>query len=470
MSHIISALIICALTLASFKTAGAQEVSLEDKYASYIKGLMVSKDYPEYQGFIHGFIKKGQYAELDTVLTALQSAYESGKIDDIALRYAVEPLNDQTDINLESFYDAWIEAMPRSYMARTARAFYHYQIAWKIRSTKYASDVSQKQYDGFYRQLLLSSRDHQAAIPLTGKPYLSYLGLIAITGEAPVLNRELKTSDMLLKANAIDPQNFWARQNFLRFLQPRWRGSHEEMAAFVGEAEKQGLVAEKLALLRSAMLVDQALDAEYRQKDYAKAAELYSQAAQLQMPFQFLKVGQDGLKGYIRVKQELAQNNVYDDQLFSALNMLINQSGYVEDEGRFYGIRGHLHITKAVQGDQSHFRLGWDDFVKGSNLGDGFSTFKVASTYCEGFPGIVDRDVDRCKNLMKVAAEKGSLSAQGVMKSRWGETVEAVEPAPQEMTKAARGIPASDLPAVSDPAISGQKILMDVMIDLFMPF
>lgn len=447
-------------------------LSPEDKYAAYIKNLMKGKGYPAYQKYILDFMQRGDYRALDAYLTSLQSAYEAGKLDDIELRYATEPLNQQTDPRYEQFYEVWIANMPKSYMARIARAAFHYQIAWAIRGEGYSNSVSAQQYEGFYRELHLALQDYKDSMLLTSKPILSYFGQISITGEAHALNPEQSLSSLMDEANQIDPQNYWARQAVMRFLHPRWGGSQAEMGQFVEYARQQGLGPAKLNLLYSKILIDQAEAAEYGDKNFKLAAEIYNEAIKLQMPYRFIKEGKDGLRGHIRAKEAMVTANIYDDEILSSLNILMDKSGNLEDGARYYGLRGHIYISKAVQtGNKSFFRSAWDDFQKGSELGDAFSMFKVASTYCEGFPGLVERNEDTCRELMQIAAEKGSAEAQGVMKNRWRTMVKEVrhETKPQQLTQAAQAIPKEILPP-PPPETDGLMMFMSTLGQVFFAF
>ncbi|MFA7275276.1 MAG: DUF4034 domain-containing protein [Pseudobdellovibrionaceae bacterium] len=471
MRYIVLSLILYAVVSSSMGVAFAEnvassaaEVGSAYDYVGRLKKLAAGKQYPDYEGYILAKLERGDYEDVDSYFAGAQAAYEAGTIDDITLRYAFSPVTNQKDLKYETYFDRWVEKKPQSYVARVAWATFHYNVAWQVRGSANAKEVSAEQFDGFFRELRLAQAAYKESLKLTPRPILSYMSLLLISGEAGALKENFPIKGTLLEADAIDPQNFWVKQAYLRFLQPRWGGSPSAMNAFVDYSEKAGLAKNKVDLLRSLVFMDLADTARYEEKNYTKALDLYQEAAALQVPYKFLNIGKGGIKGYIRMKETLSANSNYDDDTLAALSDLLEHSGYVDDAGGFYALLGHVYSVRLSKSKRkSDFAAAWKAFNSGMEMKDAYSTFRVASGYCEGYPDIVVKDEGLCRDIMVLAADMGSPEAAKVAAKRW-----AIEPKKENsedkgeqlgLSRAAQRVSAEDVPK-SAPLSSANFISM----------
>lgn len=420
---------------------------LADGYIKELRGIMRGKTYPSYQKFIITKINEKDYAILETYFATLQDAYERKLIDDIELRYAFSTLWDVYELKYDTFFEEWIQKNPKSYIARIAYANYHYRVAWAIRGDGYSNTVSDASYDMYSKELAISQKHFLEATKLSSKPTIAYFGLIGTNGET---NSRLPTgqdiTQLLRLANSIDPQNFWVRQQYMRFLHPSWGGSYEVMRNFVEDQKMAGLEENKLNLLKSTIFISYA-DAYAYDKNINAAEKLYRKAYALQQPYKFLSIGQEGVKGLIWSKNKKSTDHVYDEEMISAIDDLLYNSGNIEYAGYYHSLKGHFYVARALKNKNlEDFKSAFESFKAGANQEDAYSTFRLASTYCEGFSGIVEQNQDLCKSLMIESAEMGAEEAQSVVRNKWGMNIEkkVKEELVFGLTQAGQNLPPED--------------------------
>lgn len=428
---------------------------LDQKSLETANYYMTDGDFSEYQTWFLGKLRAHDFKTLDTYFSAAQAAYEQGVMDDVALDFTFSVLRDNKGADDEIHYDEWVKTSQGSYPALVARAAYHFDRGWDMRGSTYARHVPPEMWDGFYRELAVAMDDLRASLVQTDKPILSYSLMVAITQQVKFFQSVYdRPGNYLTKANSIDPQNYVARASYLTFLRPRWGGTYPKMEYFIGQAAAEGLSQEKLDGLRAEIAIDKA-DIAYTNMNSAAALPLLRQA--VKMRGFCLKFGcmHGGLKDYAGAVYEVdmaAGRNPYDNQEYAQIISAIieEKSLYPEDKGFYLGHRGHLLRSVAfTKHDEGSAKAAWADFVKGTALKDAFSTFTVASTYCEGYPGFVERDEGKCKDLMVDAARYGSPLAADVLRNRWRmqpPEPDGTELPPPPLSRAGAAVSANKIP------------------------
>lgn len=220
-------------------------------------------------------LRSGDYGALERQFSAVQAAYESGKLDDEPLRAAFRVFYD-TDRSLEPRYAAWVAQHPRSYVAHLAMGIYYKRLGQQVRGEAAARDTSPEQFAAMRQAFDRAVRAFARSESLTAKPLLTYLHAMDIPLYA---GDHAATRAFLDKALQIDPASFIVREKYMGTLQRKWGGSPERMQAFLEESQRAGLSRSDLAQLKAVIQLDQAWTAQFVEQDARKAASLYVSAS-----------------------------------------------------------------------------------------------------------------------------------------------------------------------------------------------
>lgn len=135
---------------------------------------------------------------------------------------------------VESFLESALAAHPRSPFARTAMAARYIVIAWSVRTSNVASEVSSQEFARFFEwlaraeQLLLEvCAETPDFAPAWAMRVLSARGLELGKSEAWRRHRKL---------DSLSPHNFPTQSHMLQYLLPKWFGTMDEAAAFARES------------------------------------------------------------------------------------------------------------------------------------------------------------------------------------------------------------------------------------------
>ncbi len=217
-------------------------------------------------------LNRAQYAALDARLGAAQASYRAGSINDAQLNAAFMTLCD-SDARLKANYDAWIAAMPRSYVARLARANYLRWQGWEARGDDYAANTSDEQFAAKDRFFAQARKDYEDSLQLESKPILSYAGFVNVGREGSHSRHEV--IDDALK---VDPKTFVVRRTYMVLLETRWRGSVSDMQQFAGQS-RGFITAAQYHVLDAMAIEDRGWNTEMAGDELA-AAHLYQSAVE----------------------------------------------------------------------------------------------------------------------------------------------------------------------------------------------
>ena len=217
-------------------------------------------------------LSRGDYSSLDARLGAAQASYRAGSINDAELNALFISLCD-SDARLRANYDAWIAAMPRSYVALLARANYLRHQGWDARGDDYAASTSAERFAAQDRFFLQASKDYEDSLQLDGKPILSYAGLVNVGRQGSTSRREVVD-----EALTIDPKAFVVRRTYMVLLETRWHGSVAEMQQFAAQS-KGYITASQYRVLDAMAIEDRGWNIE-QAGDELGAARLYQSAVE----------------------------------------------------------------------------------------------------------------------------------------------------------------------------------------------
>jgi tetratricopeptide (TPR) repeat protein len=212
-------------------------------------------------------LKARHFAELDARMSAVQSEWKKGHIDERELKESFGPFFDP-DPALAPLYEAWIKAMPKSYVARLAQGDFEVVRGRAARGGKYAAETSENQFRGLNEANERARKALHASLSLDDRPLLSYYMLIDLTRH----DHEDAPRSLLDKGLKLDPHGYLLRRRYMSTLETRWGGSVSEMKAFLLECRGAGLEEPKMRALEAMVEDDEAWVARERSNDLAEAA------------------------------------------------------------------------------------------------------------------------------------------------------------------------------------------------------
>jgi len=221
-------------------------------------------------------LKARRFAELDARMSAVQSEWKKGHIDERELKDSFAPFFDP-DPTLAPLYEAWIKAMPKSYVARLAQGDFEVVRGREARGGKYADETSESQFRGLNAANARGRKALHASLLLDDRPLLSYYMLIDLAR----YDHEDDARSLLDKGLKLDPHGYILRLRYMSTLETRWGGSLREMKAFLRECGGAGLEEPKMRTLEAMVEDDAAWVARELMHDLAEAARHEGAAIEL---------------------------------------------------------------------------------------------------------------------------------------------------------------------------------------------
>lgn len=178
-------------------------------------------------------LTEAQYDSIDKRLSALQTAFEQGQTSDLPVEHAFNAFENAEPALLKHL-DAWRAHRPDSYAALLARGIHHAKLGWLARGGALAINTSEQQMGEMRRYFSIAQNDFNAALKINPTLTLAYAHLIRIS---MTINSPADTEALFRRAEAIRPDSFILRRQYLWSLQPKWGGSLQAMRAFLKETE-----------------------------------------------------------------------------------------------------------------------------------------------------------------------------------------------------------------------------------------
>lgn len=327
----------------------------------------------------------GKYVDLERIYAVLVESYVGGKISEEEISFKFEIFSKAS--GLESKFDAWVSAYPKSYSARLARGLYRISAAWERRGSQYAYETTDNQFKGFTEGLNQAKADLEASIKLVSRPIWSYTALIKVSkglGLGPGSNRLL-----LDKALKIDPKAYLPRLEYQNTLTPKWSGSVRLMEEFLNECKNSLLSTKNKERIESRHHFYLGEKAQL-EKNYKQGSDLFFKAYQLDNdPHLLFQSGQSALDG-----------SLYDlaFQRFDVLVKMHPKYPYG------YNQRGWIY--------ESHFKddeKSFNDYMTAAELGNSYAQNRVGWWYMTG--KYVERDYYRAEIYLRRAADQKNETA-----------------------------------------------------------
>jgi tetratricopeptide (TPR) repeat protein len=338
------------------------------------------------------------YAAVERLMQAVQNDYKRDTITDEALLAAFRPFYflEQSQAH---HLDRWIKSYPKSYVAHLARGIYYKH--WGFDHPRY--DSGDKKRTAMKRAHDRAAQDLYASMDLDDKPLLSYFHSIDISGWVGRRPQRL----LLNAANAIDPDNFIVRHEFLLALLPNEGGSIEEMRAFVADSE-HSLAPEQVRRLQSTVMFAEAQQALRGRNDPTQAERLY---------LKVLEFDPDSDMAAWYLLYVLVNQKRCTEAIAVATRLLDRPDARA---GEVLARRGWCYLQQDQSGE------GVEDWQRAAELGDVWAQKELSGLYW--FGKHVPRDVERARHWMQKAAEQGEEDAEREMQRSFGVTIASSRP------------------------------------------
>jgi len=326
------------------------------------------------------------YAGLERHLSPYLDSYAAGKISEVELasRFAVF----YRSYGLESRFDEWVSAYPKSYAARLARGMYLISDAWRKRGSKFSHETTDEQIRSFVEQVKRAASDLQISIGLYSRPVESYRYLIQIS-----MGLGRSGRGFLDEALKLDQQAYNPRFNYLYSITPKWGGSARQMESFIEECRSSPMSDRDKARLEAQLHSYLGEQASW-DREYVSASEHYLKAYQIEKDAKWLyRSGKSAKDGGFK---ELALSR------FSEL---------IEEHPKYefgYTQRGDLYET-SYKNDEKAF----EDYLVAADLGNSWAQNRIGWWYMTG--KYIPKDYDKAElYLNRAAAQKNQTAIENL--------------------------------------------------------
>lgn len=218
-------------------------------------------------------LRARKYQELTNQIESYQKEFEDDFRNELKITDAFESFS-IVDRSIEPLLNEWVASSSQSFAPYLARAEYFTAQGWESRGGNYAGETSEKRFEGMRDYFSLADKDIRKAMKLRTNLVEAYCVLI----DMAMANGEEAEADRLAsEALGRMPLSFEIRAAYITSLEPRWRGSYEEMEAFATESQKLLSRNPKFRILRGWMDLDKG---HYllNEKQYEEALSAFNEA------------------------------------------------------------------------------------------------------------------------------------------------------------------------------------------------
>jgi len=342
---------------------------------------------PREQAYIN--LSSRNYQELERALKVHLDAYAARKIPEaeLASKFSVF----YRSYGLESRFDEWVSAFPRSYSARLARGIYLISDAWRRRGNRYADQTTDNQFQELIDTMKRAASDLQASLGMYERPVESYRYLIMVSMALGLPS----TRGLLDAALKLDPEAYFPRSDYLEAITPKWGGSTSQMDAFLEECKRSPMSDADKTRLEARYHLSLG-GHEYMAKRYLAASGHYEKAYQL---------GKNPNDLYWSAKSMV--DGGYKGQALTTFTELVNAHPQYQ---RGYTGRGYLY-EKEFKNDEKAFK----DYLAAAELGNSWAQNRVGWWYMTG--KYVAQDYAKARDYLNRAASQNNKTAIANLKN-----------------------------------------------------
>lgn len=177
-------------------------------------------------------LDRGALAELDSLYAVdLEKHFSTTAFSEVIHRDF-----DDFDASYEAgrFTKDWLDKMPSSAYALSARGDYYRAMAWQARGGKWAADTPKENMARMEEFAKLALDLYEKALKIEPRLMPAYVGLISVSGMASDPTRQ---SWAFKTANKVDPACVSVMRVAMGLLRPRWDGSYPAMQQYAETME-----------------------------------------------------------------------------------------------------------------------------------------------------------------------------------------------------------------------------------------
>lgn len=220
-----------------------------------------------------GMLKNKNYEELEAYLTIVHDIVNNSPNKEGILNSAYNVFTIKAENNLEVNFDDWI-LKTDSFQAHTARGFYFSSQGWRVRGTRFSSDIPESNKIEMKVLFKNSVSSLNRAIEINPHNTAAYMKLISVYG---VLGDTIKADKVLDAALNVYPYLYYARSIYMYYhLYPQWGGSHKLMREFAMNARQYAIKNPRLIALTADIYED--LAGREEKINTVQAVQLYKKA------------------------------------------------------------------------------------------------------------------------------------------------------------------------------------------------
>ncbi len=235
-----------------------ESLDLLEIKASVIKKLLIEEDYDKLEAMLDDAINK----------------YEDDYVYEAYLLNSFENFDPAMGVTGKQV-DAWVDTK-RSAIAYAARGIYKSAAGFRVRGGQYISKVPEESIEKMVELHQQAQRDLKVAVMKDSRIMPAYYYLLKISYNSRL---ELTPKTVLEWAEEHHLKSYYLRFTYMVSLMPKWGGSYGQMQEFAKNAQQYVDLNPRIWSLQGMLYAEQAAG-WYRNEDYAKAHQLYSQALQ----------------------------------------------------------------------------------------------------------------------------------------------------------------------------------------------
>lgn len=200
-------------------------------------------------------LKAEKFQELTTLLEEYQKDFERDFRTEYTVFDAFDAFSTEGPM-IEPYLDEWVSRMPHSYCPYLARGAHYNSRGWASRGYGYASETSEKQFEGMELYFEKAQKDFDSALKINPNLLTAYV----FSGDISSASGKGKSPEQWFREGEKRmPYSLMLRTFYMGRLAPKWGGSYSEMEDFADECDRVSPHNPNLKVLRGYIHYDKGM-------------------------------------------------------------------------------------------------------------------------------------------------------------------------------------------------------------------